>query len=89
MNMIKKKQTYRCREQTSGYQLVQGGQDGDGGVGSTNYLLGVRQATRMYCTTWEYSQFSNNCKWSIIFKNSIRKKIVNHQILGVPIVAQG
>ena len=38
-------------------------------------LLGVRQATRMYCTTqgiWPI--FCNNCKGSVTFKNCIKKK---------------
>ena len=62
VNITKKKQTHRYREQTSGYQW---------GWGSGRYkLLGVSLATRMYCTTWGIEPiFCNNYKWSIILKN--------------------
>ena len=47
-NETKMKQTHRCREQTSGYQ---GRRGGDTGMREWEMqLLGVRQATGMYCT---------------------------------------
>ena len=50
VNITKKKQTHRYREQTSGYQWGEW-ERGNIGVGEGRHkLLGVRQATRMYCT---------------------------------------
>ena len=41
MNITKRKQTHRYREQTSGYQWGEGreGQNRGGGVGDTNYWV--------------------------------------------------
>ena len=55
VNVVKKKQTERCREQTSGYQCW----------GRGRYkLLGVRLAQGCIVQHKEYSQLShNNCNW--------------------------
>ena len=51
MNTTKEK--HRYREQTSGYQLGQG----EGAI----QTLGIKQATRMYCSAWGIqSIFRNN-----------------------------
>ena len=47
----------------------------EGGSNIRVRLLGVRQATRMYCTTWGIQLiFCNNCKWSITIKMCIKIK---------------
>ena len=50
-------------------------------MGSRRYkLLCVRQATRMYCTTWGIQRiFCHNCTQSITFKNSIKNKKLRHR----------
>ena len=48
VNITKKKQTHRYREQTSGYQWEEGrGRE----LGSNRYKLsGIKEATRIHCT---------------------------------------
>ena len=42
--------------------------------------MGVRQATRMYCTTQGLQPtFCNNCKWSVTFKTCIKIKNLKNQ----------
>lgn len=41
-------------------------------------LVGIRQAIKIYCTTWgRQSIFSNKCKWCVIFKNCIKNSEKN------------
>ena len=61
VNITKKKQTHRYREQTSGYQCGWGEWDGQ--------TLGCKIGSRMYRTTWGIEPiFCNNCEWSVTFK---------------------
>ena len=54
MNVAEKKQTHRYENQ---WLPVGGHGRGNTGMGSARHkLLGTRQATRMYYTTWGYSQ---------------------------------
>ena len=67
---LQKSLSHRCRKQTSSCQW-EGGREAIQGLGRGKYkLLRVRQATRMYCTTWRIWQILyHNCKQSVIFKN--------------------
>ena len=47
VNITKKRQTHRYREQTSGYQWGGEGQYKGEGVGG----IGYKKGSRMYCTT--------------------------------------
>ena len=71
MNIIKQKQTHRCREKTSGYR--QGEEMGvcSIGEGITRYkLLGIKEAPRIYFITWGILPiFHNDYKWSTTFEN--------------------
>ena len=64
MNIPTKKWIHR--ERNSGY--------GWGGESGRYTLLGVKQATRMYCTTWGiWPIYCHNCKWRVTFQNCIKK----------------
>ena len=63
MNIIKKNQTHRYREQTSDYQQ-----------GGTNYRVRDRLKD-IHCPTQGIPPiFCNNCKWKVTFKHCILKK---------------
>ena len=75
VNITKKKQTHRYREQTSGYYWGRG----NIGVGEWEIqTMGCKIGSWLYCTTWGIEPiFCNNYKWKVTFKNCIKiKKII-------------
>lgn len=80
VDITKRKQTHKCREQSSDYRRERG-------EGGAVYWRGggrYKEATRMYCPTWGAEPiFYNKTKWSVIFTTceSLYCTPVSHIIL--------
>ena len=60
MNVMKKKQTYRCRGKTSGYQWGEEraeGQDKVGRLRGKNYYVKINKQQKYTVYHWEYRQY--------------------------------
>ena len=72
VNVTKKKQTHKYREQTSGYQWgVMERQQGNGGVGGIDYWV-LDRLRDVWYNTGNRANICNNCKWKVTFKNCIK-----------------
>ena len=74
MNITKKKQTHRHKEQTSGYRWRKGGREGQDRSrrlrGTNYYVLTKNKFQGFYTAQGIQPIFYNKYKWNTTFKNS-------------------